>query len=222
MVSVQMESNVSDMKDKAEAGAPEPHAAELTVWGVPSAPVVGGRMHFMVGARCSAGCDLGGSELGIYDQQGVCIDTAKLGHEVWPGTEALYVAEVQISAPVVGSHQWEVKAATWVTETLHVAGSFSVVVRVVTAPDCEVTVTAVDRESQAPIAGACVVMHPYRAMTDENGIATIRVAKGDYDILVSGRGHLPICNSVEVTAKLTTRVELDAERPWVGPDEDHE
>ena len=43
--------------------------------------------------------------------------------------------------------------------------------RVVSPPDCEITVEAFDREKQTPIKGARVVMHPYRAMTDENGIA---------------------------------------------------
>ena len=63
-----------------------------------------------------------------------------------------------------------------------------VVVRVVSAPDCEVTVRALDREKQTPIKGARVVMHPYRAVTDENGVAKVRVARGQYDILVSGSG----------------------------------
>src|SRR5512132_2673405 len=120
------------MKDETGAGAGEPHAAELTVWDVPSATVAGEHFRVMVGARCPAGCDLGGQELGIFDQEGARVGTVKLGRDVWPGTEALYVAEVQASAPpAAGSHQWEVKTADWDTEMPHSAGSFPVAVRVV-------------------------------------------------------------------------------------------
>ncbi len=82
------------------------------------------------------------------------------------------------------------------------------------SPDCEVTVRAVDREKQTPIKGARVVMHPYRAVTDENGIAKVRVARGQYDILVSGSRYMPACTSVEVTADMITSAELDADQPW--------
>ena len=93
-------------------------------------------------------------------------------------------------------------------------------VKVVSPPDCEVTVEAVDREKQTPIKGARVVMHPYRAMTDENGIARLKVTKGHYDILVSASKYVPVSITVEVTADMITRAELDVEPPWESPDED--
>ncbi len=220
---MQVESRTSKVeKDKAEAGTEatsDAHALELTVWDVPSATAASERFAVSVGARCSAGCDLGGRELSLFDQDGGRAGTVKLGHAVWPGTEALYFAEVEARAPLeAGSHQWEAKMAGWNGKPPHTAGSFPLVVRVVTAPDCEVTVKAVDRANQAPIAGARVVMHPYRAATDDNGIARVRVARGHYDILVSGSRYLPACTSVEVTADMATNAELDADQP----DEDQE
>ena len=200
---------------------PDAHAVELTVWDVPPTAVAGECFAVSVGARCSAGCDLGGRELSIFDQKGSQAGTVKLGHGVWPGTEALYFAEVEVRAPPdAGSHQWEAKIAGWEAELPHAAGSFPLMVRVVSSPDCEVTVRAVDREKQTPIAGARVVMHPYRAVTDDNGIAKIRVARGEYDILVSGSRYLQACASVEVTTDMKTSAELDADRPWTSPDED--
>ena len=92
-------------------------------------------------------------------------------------------------------------------------------VRVVNPPDCEVTIQAIDREKQIPIKGARVVMHPYRASTDENGIAKVKVTKGRYDVLVSGSKYVPVSTTVEVTADMITRAELDEEPPWVSPDE---
>jgi hypothetical protein len=195
-------------------GPVEPHAVELTVWDVPSTTVAGERIGISVGARCSAGCNLAGRELSLCDQKGDQLGTVKLGHDIWPGTKALHFAEIEARAPLeAGSHQWEAKMAGWDGELPHAPGSFALIVRVVTAPDCEVTVRAIDRENQAPIRGARVVMHPYRAVTDDNGIAKVRVARGRYDILVSGSHYMAACTSVEVTADLTTSAELDADQP---------
>lgn len=200
--------------------APDNCRVEVNAWDVPSATGAGERFRFSVGARCSGGCDLGGQVLGLFDQQGAQVCTVKLGRDVCPGTEALYFAEVEAPAPLTaGSYQWEVRTAGGDSGLPHAAGSFPLAVRVVSPPDCMVTVRAVDRESQAPIQGACVVMHPYRAMTDESGIAKVRVARGQYDILVSGPRYLPVYTSVEVTADLTTSAELETDQAWENPDE---
>ena len=198
---------------------PDAHALELTVWDVPSATVAGERFAVAAGARCSAGCDLGGRELRIVDHEGSLACPVKLGHDVWPGTQALYFAEVEARAPrEAGSHPWEAKMTGWDAELSHAPGSFPLIVRVVTAPDCEVTVRAVDREKQTPIKGARVVMHPYRAVTDSNGIARVKVASGQYDILVSGSRYLPACASIVVTADMVTSAELDADQPDEEPE----
>ena len=200
--------------------APDEHAVRLNVWDVPSATVAGERFRVSVGVRCSAGCNLGGRELNLIDQEGARVGTAKLGHDVWPGTESLYFAEIEARAPLAaGSHQWEAKVTGWDSELPHAAASHPVVVRVVSPPDCEVTVRAADRDTHAPIKGARVVMHPYRAVTDENGIAKVRVTRGRYDILVSGSKYLPACTSVEVTADMITSTELDIDEPWESSDE---
>ena len=72
---------------------------QLNVWDVPSAIVAGGRFKFMVGVRCSAGCCLAGQGLGVFDQQGSQVGAAKLGSDIWPETDALYVAEVEARSP---------------------------------------------------------------------------------------------------------------------------
>ncbi|MPZ36916.1 MAG: hypothetical protein GEU95_02445 [Rhizobiales bacterium] len=199
----------------------KPHAAELTGWDVPSAIVAGARFKFMVGVKCSAGCCLGGRGLSIFDQKGSQVGAANLGRDVWPGTDALYVAEIEGEAPpAAGAYQWEVKTADWDLELPHAAGSLAVPLRVVSPPDCEITVEAFDREKQTPIKDARVVVHPYRAMTDENGVARVEVTKGQYDILVSASKYVPVSTTVEVTADMITRAELDLDPPWEPPDED--
>jgi hypothetical protein len=190
------------------------HAAELNVWDTPSAIGAGTRFKFMVGVRCSAGCCLAGHGLGIFDQEGSQVGAAKLGGDIWPETDALYVAEIEGEAPpAAGAYQWEVRTAAWDSALPHETGSVAVSIRVVNPPDCEITVEAVDREKQTPIKGARVVMHPYRATTDENGIARIKVTKGQYEILVSATKYLAVCTTADVVADMITRAELDVDSP---------
>ena len=93
----------------------------------------------------------------------------------------------------------------------HAEGSISFGVRVVSHPEFLVTVETVDKVSQTPLRGARVVMHPYKAVTDERGVAEVRVAKGAYKLFVSQTGYLTFGLSVEVTADMTARAELDLE-----------
>ena len=51
-------------------------------------------------------------------------------------------------------------------------------------------------------------MHPYRAVTDERGVAEMRVAKGAYTLFVSQTSYLTFGLPVEVTADMTARAEL--------------
>jgi hypothetical protein len=197
-----------------------PHASELTVWDVPPTVAAGERFKLRFGVRCLAGCCLAGQALSIVDPEGAQVGAANLGQDVWPGTETLYVAEVAAMAPpAAGIHRWEVKIAASDAELPHTAGSLAMAVRVVDPPDCEITIEAFDREQQAPIKGARVVMHPYRALTDENGVARVKVTKGQYELLVSASKYLPVSSTVDVTADMLTRAELDVDHPWESPDE---
>ena len=84
----------------------------------------------------------------------------------------------------------------------------SVDVRVVCHHDCLVTVEAVDKDSRVPLPGARVVMHPFRAVTDERGFAELRVATGAYKLFVSQTRYLTFGLPVEVTADMTASAEL--------------
>ena len=199
--------------------AVKPHEVRLNVWDVPSAIVAGEHFKFLVGIKCSAGCHLAGQEFGVFDGEGCQHVAANLGHDIWPGTDALYFAEVEAVAPIAGDQLWEVRTDAWCSDLPHAAGSFGMSVRVVSPPDCEVTIEVVDREKQTPIKGARVVMHPYRATTDENGIAKLKVTKSRYDVLISGSKYVPVSTTLEVMADVNTRAELDEDPPWVSPDE---
>ena len=186
----------------------KPHTTNVVVWDIPSAIVVGERFKAKVGIKCAHECPLAGRTFEVWSHEATLIGSGKLSDERWPGTSALYVGEVELDAPVQeGLYTWTVKGPS-TSEIPHAEGSASFGVRAVTHPECLVTVEAIDQVSQAPVSGARVVMHPYKAVTDERGVAQVRVAKGAYQLFVSQTRYLTFGVPVEVAADMTARAEL--------------
>jgi hypothetical protein len=132
--------------------------------------------------------------------------------EAWPGTNALYFVEIEATAPLAtGDYEWRAEIPEPSSKPPHAAGSFTFTLKVVSAPDCEVTVEAFDSASQTPISGACVLLHPYRGRTDETGVAKVKVTRGRYKLHLSGFNYIPYENNIEVAGDFATRVELAAE-----------
>jgi hypothetical protein len=192
--------------------ATKAHDASVSVWGVPSAIAAGKRFTLKVGIKCSAGCRLTGRPLGIFDSERARVGAGRLLDEVWPGTGALYFAEVEAKAPLMaGDHEWRAEIPESDSNPSHAAGSFTFTVKVVGVPDCEVTVSAFDGATQAPINGAHVLLHPYRSRTDETGVAKVKVARGRYKLYVSGFNYIPYEKDIEVADDFATRIELAVE-----------
>jgi hypothetical protein len=188
------------------------HATSVSVWGLPSAIAAGERFALKVGIKCSAGCKLTGTALRIFDHDGAQVGSARLFDDIWPGTAALYFSEVEAQAPLkTGDYEWEVRAPASERGVPHAAGSFRFTVKVVSPPDYEVTVAAVDSATQAPINGAHVLLHPYRTSTDETGIAKVKVTGGRYKLFVSGFNYIPYAGHIDVAGDVTVRVELAVE-----------
>jgi hypothetical protein len=189
-----------------------PHAPSVNVWGLPSAIAAGEHFGFKVGLKCSAGCKLTGRKLSIFDHEGTQVGEANLVDDVWPGTSALYFAEVEARAPhQTGDHDWHVETPGSERDVPHAAGSFTFAIKVVDPPDHEATVEAFDSEQQTPIKGAHVLLHPYREFTDENGVAKVKVAKGRYTLVVSGFRYIAYQSIIDVAGDVTTRAELVSE-----------
>lgn len=189
-----------------------PHATSLVVWDVPSAIVVGERFGIKVGVKCSSECDLTNSAFGVYDHEGTQVAAATLLGDRWPGTTGLYVAEVGLEAPArEGLYTWSVRSLESPAGLPHAAASVGFGVSVVARPEYVVTVETLDKGSHTPLAGARVVMHPYRAVTDERGVARVRVAKGAYRLFVSQTKYVTFGLPVEVTEDITARAELEPE-----------
>jgi hypothetical protein len=188
------------------------HTTHVVAWDIPSAIVIRERFRIKVGIKCSSECHLANRDFEIYDHEGTQVATGTLPGDRWPGTTGLYVAEVELQAPASeGLYSWSVKGPGSDVGVPHAEGSNSFGVRVVSHPECLVTVETVDRITQTPLGGARVVMHPYKAVTDERGIAQMRVAKGAYRLFVSQTKYLTFGVPVEVTADMTARAELDME-----------
>jgi len=157
---------------------------------------------------------LTGRPLSIFDHEGAQVGAASLLDDAWPGTSALYFAEVEVEAPRrTGDYRWQVSSPgsdSGVPDSgvPHGAGSFIFAVKVVSPPDHDVTVEAFDGEKQTPIAGAHVLLHPYRAFTDERGMAKLKVAKGTYRLVVSGFNYIAYESLLDVAADATVRAEL--------------
>jgi len=200
--------------DAVDAGAEaiQAHTTSLVAWDIPSAIVAGDRFRIAVGIKCANECNLTNGAFGIYDHEGAQVATGTVSGDRWPGTTGLYVAEVELVAPAKeGLYTWSAKTPALDVGVPHAEGAVSFGVRIVSPPEYVVTVETVDRASQAPLAGARVVMHPYKAVTDERGVARVRVAKGAYRLFVSQTRYLTFGVPVEVTRDMTTRAELDVE-----------
>jgi hypothetical protein len=182
------------------------------VWSVPSATPVGEAFSFKVGIKCSAGCKLAGRRVAVFDHEGAQVAAGHLCDDPWPDTSALYFVELQAKAPrETGDYRWRIETPGSESGVPHAAGSSRLAVKVVPAADHEVTVEALDAETGAPIKGAHVLLHPYRALTDDNGVAKVRVAKGTYKLFVSGFNYIAYENVIEVTDDLAIRAGLATE-----------
>jgi hypothetical protein len=197
----------------------EPHATRIVVWDVPPAVERGAAFRMKVGLKCAAECGAAGRGVEIRDEQGAVVGSGVVGDVPAPGTAALYYADIELRAPTAeGMHAWEARVAPVVDdasgEVTHTAASAAFQVRSVPAPDCVLTVLAVDARSKQPIPGARVVVHPYRALTNADGVAKLRVPKGEYRLFVSGRDRFPFRSDGAIDGDLTIRAELDED---LGP-----
>lgn len=192
----------------------QPQKLRLLVWDVPTAIVSGQTFAFKVGAKTSVAADLTGLSVEIVDHEGNRVAMANVTGDILPGTTGLHVADIEVAAPsIVGLHKWEARVAASDQSPAHGSASLSFGVRFVPEPECAVTVEATEIDGQTPIVGAHVVMHPYRALTDETGAARFHVPKGDYTVLVSKAKYEATNVKLAVADDVTTRTRLALEPP---------
>jgi Carboxypeptidase regulatory-like domain len=189
-----------------------PHRTSLAVWAVPSPVRVAQRFAITVGAKSSDACPLGGAKVEIHDETGATIGKGVLGDTPLPRTDALYWTEIALDAPARdGMRCWSATFAAGDLELPHLGSSAEFSFTVVKPPEHRVSVRIIDADA-IPVEGAQVALGPYRAATDEVGLAVIEVPAGKYDLAVWKSGFEAASKRVEVAANLSLQFEL-TQRP---------
>ena len=199
-----------------------PHPTSMAVWEIPSAVVVNSGFTVRVGVKCSGGCQLTGQTIVVLNEAGIAVGEASLDEQPWPGTSALYTAEVELIAPVgKGQHCWSV---TFVGAELDIShldtfGSFSF--RTVGHPEHRVTLTVLDKDTDVSIENVQVQLGVYRTSTDARGKANLEVPTGRYNLELWKVGYQAYSKVVEVAEIVTRKVKITC-LPDPDPDSDDE
>ena len=201
-----------------------PHPTSIAVWEVPSPVVVNSSFKVRVGMKCSVACQLTGQLIVVRDEAGIKVGEGRLGDTPWPGTSALYGAEVNLAAPAgEGMYSWSVTVAGAESEMPHGDASATFSLRTARPPEHRVMVTVFERDTQAPLENVQVRLGVYRASTDERGQASLEVPEGRYDLNLWKVGYETHSKTVEVTESVTIQVEAvfapdkdpDDEQVWM-------
>jgi len=194
----------------------KPHATSLAVWDIPSPIPFSSMFTIKVGVKCSAACSLVGQKIDIYDEQREKVATAALGSTPWPGTSALYWAEVELDAPdTEGYYKWEVRFPQPDIDLPHDEASYTFAFTTARPPEHVVRVEVITHDKKTPVKNAQVLMrpqrgYPYRGYTDEDGVARLAVPKAEYELYVSKTSYEVFRTTIEVTDDVSVQAEIIA------------
>jgi hypothetical protein len=195
------------------------HQTSLAVWDIPT-PAAGERFSIKVGAKSSAGCALGARRVEVLDGEEI-VAAGHLGDAPWPGTDALFWAEVELRAPdQPGLVTFSVRFDAAELDEPHEGVSSPFKVSVVAKPEHTLTVKVV--ADGVPVEDAIVRLGPTRASTDASGVATVKLAKGRYELVVWKAGYdvpaMPITIDADAFVQIDTRAvaESDPDAVWTA------
>jgi len=204
-----------------------PHDISLAVWDLASPVVAGRRATLKVGITCSSGCDLSGSYVDVYDGTRTKVGAARIASALWPGTDALYWAELDIAAPSAeGDHAWTIEGIAVAPSHLapsHLAPSHERVVSVVRfaavrPPEHRVTVEVIEKDAGVPMAGVELRLGPFRATTNKAGVAYLHVPGDTYDLCAWKIGYDMLSTTASIATDTTLRLEVmtapEPEQPY--------
>ncbi len=201
-----------------------PHATSMAVWDVPSPVLINRSFKVKVGVKCTAACQLEGRLVQVCDEEGTQIGGSRLGETPWPGTSALYVAEVELIAPgTEGTALWSASFAAAEPGLPHEESSAAFTLRIARPSEHRVTVQVADKATKAPLEDVEVRLGVYRASTDAHGRAILELPGGAYVLGAWKTGYEMRTKTVKVGKDLMIRVEAmvvperdpDGERVWM-------
>ena len=195
------------------------HQTSLAVWDIPT-PAAGERFSIKVGAKSSAGCALGARRIEVLDGEAVVAD-ARLGDAPWPGTDALFWAEVELHAPdQPGLVTLAVRFDAAELDEPHKGASSPFKISVIAKPEHTLTVKVT--ADGVPVEDAIVRLGPTRASTNVLGVAAVKLAKGRYELVVWKAGYdapaTPITIDADAFVQIDARVlqEADPDAVWTA------
>jgi hypothetical protein len=187
----------------------EPHPIRANAWGLPSAPLAGSPVRVRVGAKGASEAALAGRPFEVLDADGAVAAAGRFGGERMAGSDGLVDAEVELPTPAApGIARWTLAVPGFDHPLPHAPTSHAFSVRTVAPPDRAVTVTAIDFATRQPVAGARVVLHPFRGVTDASGVATVHVTGGRHRLFVTANGYEVRAEDLDVDGDLAFEAEL--------------
>jgi hypothetical protein len=197
------------------------HPVAVTVWDVPSAVQTGGNFAISVGLKCTCGCPSVGWGFAVLDAEGSELARGQVGAAPALGTSGLCHASLTLTAPATpGQQVWQVAALPPPDLALpHACGTIPLRVDARPAPEVTLRIEAFDAETGAPVDRAKVVVHPYRTLTGPDGVAELRVPKGEYRIYVSGKSYFATQTQRQVDNDQTIRAALYIDREFTDADQ---
>lgn len=174
----------------------KPHTTSMAVWDIPFPIVPGAMFKLKVGAKCSVGCNLAGKEIHLHNPEGASVATGTLSEAPYSDMVALYWAEMELTAPgTEGYHALTAEFPKPELELPHTGASHNFGFPTVKPSEHAVTVEVMDKESNAPIKDAEVYFGrsgpQYRGRTDERGVVTVELPKGECELIVSALERMP-------------------------------
>ena len=201
-----------------------PHPTSIAVWDVPSPVAINSPFKIRAGLKCLVSCHLTGQMVFVRDEEGLLVGQGKLSDTPWPGTSALYGTTVNLTAPTKeGTRSWTVIFSSREAEISHEDATAAFSFLAVRPPDHTVTVTVVEKETQAPLQNVQVRLGLYQASTDEHGLARLEVPRGEYNLDLWKVGYEVTPQDLEVSESVTILVNAvilpekdpDDERVWM-------
>ena len=186
------------------------HEIMPVIWGIPPAITTGEDFLARIGARCGAECATNGWIVRVRDHNGQLLAECETGNTVWKDTEGLYYAELSLTAPEAeGLFEWEACVEAKGCALPHKTGHRRFGLRTTARPDAILRVVAIDHEAGTALEGIKVVVHPFSALTDLEGVAEISLPGGQYRVFVSGKGYSTYYADCTIEGSETLRVELE-------------
>jgi hypothetical protein len=195
-----------------------PHQTSLAVWAIPDAALAGEAFTVKAGVKCADGCALRGQRIDVVDADGTVLASGQAGDTPWPGTSALYWAELTLPAPAQeGLVTFAASTQARSQGLAHDGASTSFTVAVAKPPEHTLIVRVVARDTGEPIAGADIRLGAHRAITGASGLAELRIAGGTYELHVWKAGYETPPTALEIRADTFVEVEAVA-LPEEDPD----